>query len=65
MNKYQLKPEVAEKYEVVGDQLHAYFPGWGEINLTEMTLDGAADLVSKNFPYLKEKAAKSTKSKTE
>jgi hypothetical protein len=58
MDKLKLKPEVAEKYEVVGDQLHAYWPGWGEINLTEMTLDGAADLVSKGFPYLKEKTTK-------
>lgn len=58
--KLSLKPEVAEKYEVVGDQVHAYWPGWGEINLSEMTLDGAADLVSKKFPYLREKAPKKT-----
>lgn len=58
--KYELKPEVAKQYEIVGDQVKADFPGWGLIDLREMTLDGAKDLVERGFPYLKKKA-KATK----
>lgn len=58
--KYALKPEVAAKYEVVGDQLHAYFPGFGEVDLTELNLEAAESFVARGFPYLKEKAPKKT-----
>lgn len=52
---YQLPATVAEKYEVVGDQVHAYFPGFGEVDMRTLTIEAADALVKNGFPYLKAK----------
>jgi hypothetical protein len=58
---YKLSKDVAEQYEIVGDQVKADFPGFGLIDMRELTIDAAKDLVSKGFPYLKEKAKSAKK----
>lgn len=53
---YKLRDDVAAKYEITGtDQVHGFFPGWGEVDMRALTLDAAAAMVKAGFPYLKEK----------
>lgn len=54
--KAKLKPEVANKYNVVGDWSRChYFGEYGEVDFNDLTLERAASLVYGGFPYLKEK----------
>lgn len=56
---YKLPTEVAKDYEIVGDLVHAHFPGFGLIDLRVITAAQAEDLIANGFPALKRK----TKSK--
>lgn len=55
---YELPAQVAKQYEIVGDQVTADFPGWGLIDMRELTIEGAKDLLDKGFPFLKKKGKK-------
>jgi hypothetical protein len=53
MRKNSLKPEVAAKYNLVGVEAGRHgFAGLGEIDLCEMDLPLADQLVAGGFPFL-------------
>jgi hypothetical protein len=54
-NNYALPEAVAEKFEVVGTQVHGYFPGFGEVDMRKLTVAAANSLIENGFPYLKAK----------
>ena len=54
-----LRTEVAAKYALIGIRPGKYaFKGFGEIDLSELTVAKADELFKRGFPYLKLKNAK-------
>lgn len=63
MAEKKLKPEVAEKFELAKETpIHGGFPGYGEIDLSELNLEQAQSLIENGFPYLIVKPSKKEKS---
>jgi hypothetical protein len=57
----KLAPAVAEAFELAQDApISGGFPGYGQIDLSELNLDQAKSLVENGFPYLVPKAPKTT-----
>lgn len=55
--KKELKKEVAEKFELEkGTAIVSYFPGFGEIDLSQLTVSAAENLIERGFTWLKPKS---------
>lgn len=50
-------PQVAAKYDIVGDgwSRRHFFGSFGEVDFNALSLDGAQALLRGGFPYLKKK----------
>ena len=65
-NEFKLPTEVADKYNLKEITPGLYcFPGFGEIDLTTITLEKADSLIEQGFPYLVAKKKKSPASDPE
>lgn len=62
----ELQKEVAEKYELEGATIRSFFPGFGEMDLSQTNLKQADLLVKNGFKWLvlKDTKPKSTPVKT-
>lgn len=61
--KKELKKSVADKYDLEkGTAIVSYFPRFGEIDLSELTVEAADSLVERGFKWLKAKSKPQTQS---
>lgn len=66
MRELKLPAEVADKYTLKDIAIGSYqFPGYGEIDLHNLSLSQADALVQKGFPYLVAKKKKAAAVKDE
>lgn len=62
MAEKKLKPEVAEKFELAPEApIHGGYAGFGQIDLSELSLVQAESLVANGFTGLLPKKTKTTK----